>query len=278
MLEVQKKEKEDGNKNKKFEEHNEGKPEKDQEGECKMHTGQAKENEVSDLKLLIKEGKEANYHVLQGIPESTISCSNIIDLNITSLDKNKEESCKRVIQNERSEEHNGCKEKNDQEGCFKGEPLEKQEEREEDITVSFNMLELQKKEKQDGNKNKKFEAHNEGERKMQTGQENENEGRNPKLPIKVGKDVDYHVLQGILECTINSSNITNRNITSLDKNKEECFKRVIHNERSEERYGSKNKKEQEGSFEEESLEKQQEKEGDINGVSIVARNLLSTTA
>ncbi|XP_059309676.1 uncharacterized protein LOC132060749 [Lycium ferocissimum] len=83
----------------------------------------------------------------------------------------------------------------------------------------------------------------------------------------MGKDADYHVLQGILECTINSSNITNRNITSRDKNKEECFKRVIHNERSEEQYGSKKKKEQEGSFKEEPLEKQQEKEEDINGVS-----------
>jgi len=52
---------------------------------------------------------------------------------------------------------------------------------------------------------------------------------------------------------------------SLEKNKEKSCKRVLQNERSEERSESKKEKGQHGSFEKEELEKQQQREG-INGI------------
>lgn len=48
-----------------------------------MQTGQIKKNEGNTLKCPIKEGKHADYHVQQGIRESTVDSSNTTDLTIT---------------------------------------------------------------------------------------------------------------------------------------------------------------------------------------------------
>ncbi|KAH0724464.1 hypothetical protein KY285_000290 [Solanum tuberosum] len=113
------------NKSQKSEEHNRGKFEKGQEGEFKPQTGQMKENKGSNSKLSIKEGKDADYSVQQRMPDSTMNSLNIIDFIITSLSKNKEKNCKKVIHDERSKEYNESKEK-EQKVSFEEEPLEKQ--------------------------------------------------------------------------------------------------------------------------------------------------------
>ncbi|KAG5628896.1 hypothetical protein H5410_000613, partial [Solanum commersonii] len=87
----------------------------------------------------------------------------------------------------------------------------------------------------------------------------ENKGSNFKLSIKEGKDADY-----LADNSMNSLNIIDLTITSLDNNKEENCKKVIHNERCKEYNDGKKEKEQEVSFVEKVLEKHQQQQ-DING-------------
>ncbi|KAG5632058.1 hypothetical protein H5410_003775, partial [Solanum commersonii] len=86
-----------------------------------------KENEGSNSKRPIKDGKYANYHVQQGIRESKMNSSNTIELTITSLDKNQQESCKEVIKNERSKEYNESINEKEQDGSQWEEPFEAQQ-------------------------------------------------------------------------------------------------------------------------------------------------------
>ncbi|KAH0724485.1 hypothetical protein KY285_000311 [Solanum tuberosum] len=95
-----------------------------------MQSGQKKKNKRSNSKLLIKEGVDADDHVQQGVPDSMVNSSSLIDFIAVSLEKNKEESCKRVLQNERSEERSESKKEKGQHGSFEKEELEKQQQRE----------------------------------------------------------------------------------------------------------------------------------------------------
>ncbi|KAK6802578.1 hypothetical protein RDI58_000358 [Solanum bulbocastanum] len=70
-----------------------------------------KENKGSNSKLSIKEGKDADYPVMV---DNTMNSLNIIDFIITSLGKNKEENCKKVIHDERSKEYNESKNEKEQ--------------------------------------------------------------------------------------------------------------------------------------------------------------------
>ncbi|XP_055815405.1 uncharacterized protein LOC129885230 [Solanum dulcamara] len=138
-FELQKKEKENANKNQISEEYNGCEFKKDQDGEYKMQTGQIKKNEGSTSKRPIKEGKDAYYHVQQGI---RVDSSNTIDLTITSLDKSKEKSYKKVIQNERSKEYNESKKIKERVVSFEEERFEKQQQQQqqqEDINDEFEL-------------------------------------------------------------------------------------------------------------------------------------------
>ncbi|OIT27579.1 hypothetical protein A4A49_38448 [Nicotiana attenuata] len=81
----------------------------------------------NNSKLLMKDGKDIDYHVQQGIPASAmLSSKNIIDLN-KPPNENEEESCKEVIQNKRPLEHNGSINEKEQEDSFEEELPEKQQ-------------------------------------------------------------------------------------------------------------------------------------------------------
>ncbi|WMV07167.1 hypothetical protein MTR67_000552 [Solanum verrucosum] len=95
-----------------------------------MQSGQKKKNKRRNSKLLTKEGVDANDHVQQGVPDSMVNSSSLIDFIAVSLEKNKEESCKRLLQNERSEERSESKKEKGQHGSFEKEELEKQQQRE----------------------------------------------------------------------------------------------------------------------------------------------------
>ncbi|KAK4339132.1 hypothetical protein RND71_040594 [Anisodus tanguticus] len=241
MLELQKKAKEDADKNRKFEEHNEGKPEKDQEGKCKIQTAQVKGNKGSNANLLLNEGKDADYHVQQGIRKSTMN-----SLNITSLDKNKEENCKKVIQNERSEEQNESKKEKEQESSFEEEPLEKQQEKEEDVNGEFIT---------DNNINHTLKENN------------IDSGSN--ILINDEKDQSYYRLkQGIPRSTkfrsiINIYKCTNR-LSSPEKEYNWSRLNTLENHNSQVHNEGKTGKDQEDSIEEE-LPDQQQQQKDIAG-------------
>ncbi|KAK4736677.1 hypothetical protein R3W88_000374 [Solanum pinnatisectum] len=98
---------------------------------------------------------------------------------------------------------------------------------------------------------------------MQSEQKKKNKGRNSKLPIK-GVDADDHAQQGVPNSIANSSNLIDFIAMSLEKIIEENCKKTLQNERSKECSQSQKEKEQQESFEEEALEKQQQKEGESN--------------
>ncbi|KAK4736691.1 hypothetical protein R3W88_000388 [Solanum pinnatisectum] len=94
-----------------------------------MQLGQKKKNKERNSKLLIK-GVDADDHVQQGVPDSMMNSSSLIDFIAMSLEKNKKKSCKRALQNERSEECSESKKEKGQLGSLEKEELEKQQQRE----------------------------------------------------------------------------------------------------------------------------------------------------
>nr|XP_016449187.1 PREDICTED: probable WRKY transcription factor protein 1 [Nicotiana tabacum] len=189
-----------------------------------------------------------------GVIHRDLNCSNnFINGNVgkymfnlhPSPKKNKKNTSKK-IQTQRSEEKDEDKIEKDQ------------------AASSIEILcEKQKQKGDDFNNNTILEENNLSENSNRALKDN-NVDNNSKLPMKEGKDVDYHVQQGILESTmLNSNNIIDPN-QSPNENKEESGKEVIQNVRPPEQNGSKNGKEQASSFKEELPEKQQEEE-DING-------------
>ncbi|KAH0689482.1 hypothetical protein KY289_016840 [Solanum tuberosum] len=144
-----KKEKEDAKK-KTFEEHNESKSKKDQEDslkktlpnkekqktihECKMQSGQVKWNPGSSLTSLMTEGKDLDNHLQQEIRENAMFSSDIIDLTIKLVDKNKKKTYKKVTQNERLEEKKEIKKQREQSDFFEEKiPQNQQQQQECDI-------------------------------------------------------------------------------------------------------------------------------------------------
>ncbi|KAG5568472.1 hypothetical protein H5410_064510 [Solanum commersonii] len=80
-----------------------------------MQSGQKKKNKRRNSKLLIKEGVDADDHVQQGVPDSMVNSSSLIDF---------------IVVNERSEERSESKKEKGQHGSFEKEELEKQQQRE----------------------------------------------------------------------------------------------------------------------------------------------------
>ncbi|OIT27580.1 hypothetical protein A4A49_38449 [Nicotiana attenuata] len=154
--------------NQRFEVQNEGKMKKDQVGSSKETLPKKQKQKGDDFesniilsknsvsrnpnhalrdnnidnnsKLLMKDGKDIDYHVQQGIPASAmLSSKNIIDLN-KPPNENEEESCKEVIQNKRPLEHNGSINEKEQEGSFEEELPEKQQQEQDNGEPEVNRV------------------------------------------------------------------------------------------------------------------------------------------
>ncbi|OIT07636.1 hypothetical protein A4A49_63313, partial [Nicotiana attenuata] len=162
-----------------------------------------------------------------------------------SQKKNKKDTSKKMIQNQRSKVQNDGKTGKDQAGSSKETLPVKQKQKGDDFQSNIVLGESSLAD----NSNRALRDNN--------------VDSSSKLLMKDGKDADCEAQQGIPESTLLSSNNIIDPNKSPSENKEESYKDVTQNERPPEQNGSKNEKEHEGSFEEELLEKQQQE--DING-------------